>query len=119
MPNNKPAKPNDLTFGELRLATMLCVASRIPDALSKNNAPPPDYTKILLTQDIPGIKKMVSEMVIQADRIAHAKGVDLAEAVRERLDPAKTGAAFNMRVRGFPAPAPAPAPTPAKAEGDN
>ena len=79
-----PRAPHDLTFAELRFSSMMHATGKVPEI----DLPPPDYTKILLTQNQAGIMKIVADMVIQADRLAHAKGVDLAQAVRERLNPA-------------------------------
>jgi hypothetical protein len=83
----KPDAINDLTFAELRLASMLL---------------PPDlelsftklrFTDMLLpiTQNLPpeALAQALAEMVIWLDRLAASRDIDLASAIRERLDPSR------------------------------
>lgn len=86
---NAPA--SDLTFSELRLATMTrrsLASPGTPDsgltqgidrAMAALDAPE-GFPKERLTQALAG-------MVLQADRIALAHGIDLAQAIRDRLAP--------------------------------
>jgi hypothetical protein len=68
-----------LTFDELRLSSMLRTGEQLPLSDSR----------ILRSMDRPKLMLLVADMVIEADRLALANGIDLAQAVRERLAPAK------------------------------
>jgi hypothetical protein len=77
-----------LTFDELRLSSMLYMAQP-GRAQGKHPGEPLLDSKLLQRMDTPRLTQLVAEMVIQADRIALANGIDLAQAVRERLAPAQ------------------------------
>jgi hypothetical protein len=67
---------SDLGFAELRLASML-----------RANEPLKSDLEIFRSMDKPKLMLLIADMVIEADRLALAHGIDLAQALRERLAP--------------------------------
>jgi hypothetical protein len=75
----------DLTFAELRLATLL----NADKPVVANSPILPDLTDILKT-DKATLERALADMVIVADDIAATAGIDLAAAIRKRFDPTES-----------------------------
>jgi len=72
-----PSPPDDLTFSELRLANLM-----------RKKADEADFAQAL-TIDIPAedLAQTLAASVIEADWLAAARDIDLAQAIRARFDP--------------------------------
>lgn len=75
----------DLTFQELRLASLLCDRPFVEPGIEFDFLKP--HLAQLLHARRDDIEKAVADMVIVADRFAAELGIDLQAAIRRRFEP--------------------------------